>query len=221
LHKSADSAATYRVLNGFGEDDISIIPPNSEAKIRASEPSTRLRLGSSTSLSASGKQVAELLTLNRRQSISLRLLCRYLDRVHGGEKDTPQLCQFVGGEGGTGKSRVIEALVALFTSKGMQHRLLVSATSGTAAVRINGITIHAACNVSVDSSRTASNGGSAQMRAPLSTSLRVDGQSRMNWQEKDVLVVDEVSMLGARTLHAVNEQLCIYRGCKQISVGFR
>jgi hypothetical protein len=37
----------------------------------------------------------------------------------------------------------------------------------------------------------------------------------MNWQEKDVLVVDEVSMLGARTLHAVNEQLCIYRGCKQ------
>ncbi|KAM4064254.1 PIF1-like helicase [Hirsutella rhossiliensis] len=37
----------------------------------------------------------------------------------------------------------------------------------------------------------------------------------MDWQEKDVLVIDEVSMLGARTLHAVNEQLCRLRGSHQ------
>ncbi|PVH91040.1 hypothetical protein DM02DRAFT_546587, partial [Periconia macrospinosa] len=64
--------------------------------------------------------------------------------MSGGEREISQLCQFVGGEGGTGKSRVIEALVALFSSKGMRHRLLVTATSGTAAARINGITIHSA-----------------------------------------------------------------------------
>ncbi|KAM4055461.1 PIF1-like helicase [Hirsutella rhossiliensis] len=40
----------------------------------------------------------------------------------------------------------------------------------------------------------------------------VDGRSRMDWQEKEVLVIDEVSMLGARTLHAANEQLCRLRG---------
>ncbi|KAK4067220.1 hypothetical protein Purlil1_13893 [Purpureocillium lilacinum] len=37
----------------------------------------------------------------------------------------------------------------------------------------------------------------------------------MDWQEKDILVVDEVSMLGARTLHAVNEQLCRLRGSQR------
>ncbi|KAJ6436948.1 retrovirus polyprotein [Purpureocillium lavendulum] len=43
----------------------------------------------------------------------------------------------------------------------------------------------------------------------------VNGQARMDWQEKDVLVIDEVSMLGARTLHAVNEQLCRLRGSQR------
>jgi len=28
-----------------------------------------------------------------------------------------------------------------------------------------------------------------------------------------MLIIDEISMLGARTLHAVNEQICVFRGC--------
>ncbi|KAH7335093.1 hypothetical protein BKA66DRAFT_379017, partial [Pyrenochaeta sp. MPI-SDFR-AT-0127] len=43
-----------------------------------------------------------------------------------------------------------------------------------------------------------------------STGLRVDGKSRMDWQEKYMLIIDEISMLGARTLHAVNQQLCLF-----------
>ncbi|XP_044714717.1 PIF1-like helicase domain-containing protein [Hirsutella rhossiliensis] len=43
----------------------------------------------------------------------------------------------------------------------------------------------------------------------------IHGQSRMDWQEKDVLVIDEVSMLGARTLHAINERLCRLRGSQK------
>jgi hypothetical protein len=128
-------------------------------------------------------------------------------------RDRP--CQFVRGEGGTGKSRVVEAVVALFASKGMLHRLLVTGTSGTAAAGVNGITIHSACNVSVGSTHTAYSNGSVQIQAPPSTGLRVDGQSRMNWQEKEMLVIDEISMLGARTLHAVNKQLCVSRGSTQ------
>ncbi|XP_044717296.1 PIF1-like helicase domain-containing protein [Hirsutella rhossiliensis] len=53
------------------------------------------------------------------------------------------------------------------------------------------------------------------VRLPKQAERFVDGQSRMDWQEKDVLVIDEVSMLGARTLHAVNEQLCRLRGSHQ------
>ncbi|KAM4062418.1 PIF1-like helicase [Hirsutella rhossiliensis] len=65
-------------------------------------------------------------------------------------RNVRQLCQFVGGEGGTGKSRVIEALVELFASKDQSNRLMITATSGTAAARINGITIHSACGFSKD-----------------------------------------------------------------------
>ncbi|KAK3391315.1 hypothetical protein B0H63DRAFT_389924 [Podospora didyma] len=45
--------------------------------------------------------------------------------------------------------------------------------------------------------------------------LYVDGQARMDWQEKSLLIIDEVSMFGARTLYAVNEQLCKPRGCAE------
>ncbi len=210
-----DAAATYRVLSGFGEDDLSIVRPNAEPYL--SGPSASLRFGASVSFSELGGQVAHSLTLNHRQTIALQLLCHHLDRLHQGEKRAPQLCQFVGGEGGTGKSRVIEAVIAVFAGKSMLHRLLVTATSGTAAARINGITIHAACNVSVDASRTTGS-SSRSTRDPgpsSSASLRVDGQSRMDWQEKDVLIIDEISMLGARTLHAVNERLCDFRGCTE------
>jgi hypothetical protein len=37
----------------------------------------------------------------------------------------------------------------------------------------------------------------------------------MDWQEKWLLIIDEVSMLGARTLYAVDEQLRRLRGCKE------
>ncbi|RKK11156.1 hypothetical protein BFJ66_g18345, partial [Fusarium oxysporum f. sp. cepae] len=53
------------------------------------------------------------------------------------------------------------------------------------------------------------------VRLPKKAERFVHGQSRMDWQEKDLLVIDEVSMLGARTLHAVNEQLCRLRGSQQ------
>lgn len=34
----------------------------------------------------------------------------------------------------------------------------------------------------------------------------------MDWQEKLLLIIDEVSMLGARMSYAANEQLCKLRG---------
>ena len=97
----------------------------------------------------------------------------------------------------------------------MSYRLLVTATLGTAAVRINGVTIYLACNFSKEMLR----GGSGKMinniKGSSSVDLYIDGQVRMDWQEKCLLIIDEVSMLGARTLYTVNEQLCKLRGCAE------
>ncbi|KAM4067941.1 PIF1-like helicase [Hirsutella rhossiliensis] len=90
----------------------------------------------------------------QEQSIALLIICRQLDQARqggdaGDSGDAGQLCLFVGGEGGTGKSRVIEALVELFAQRDLSSQLLITATSGTAAARINGITLHSACGLLV------------------------------------------------------------------------
>lgn len=212
---TAHDATVYSVLTGFGDQDVHVTDADSGSLTRSAGPSATVQFGPSTSFSDAGRQLAERFTLNRRQSIALRLICRQLDRVRRDESGTSQLCQFIGGEGGTGKSRVIEAIVELFASKGISHRLLVTATSGTAAARINGITIHSACNFSKNVSRTGHPRDVDGIALSASADLRIDGQTRMDWQEKYLLIIDEVSMLGARTLYAVNEQLGKLRGCAQ------
>ncbi|KID59322.1 arrestin domain-containing protein, partial [Metarhizium hybridum] len=178
------------------------------------EPRMSLQWRASSSFYAEGDRVSETLTLNSRQRAAFLLICRQMDRIREAQRETDvdQLCQFIGGEGGTGKSRIIEAIVELFARRGAENRLLVTATSGTAAARINGITIHSACNLSVEqrSAWTSSklNGMDTSGPGPRF----VSGQSRMDWQDKQLLIIDEVSMLGARTLFAVNEQLQSLRG---------
>ncbi|KAM4067920.1 PIF1-like helicase [Hirsutella rhossiliensis] len=189
------SAALRGVMGGFGEDDVEVTAADADAGMR-------VRLGPSSSFVAAGRELAGRLTLNEKQSIALLIICRQLDQARqggdaGDSGDAGQLCLFVGGEG-----------------EDLSSQLLITATSGTAAARINGITLHSACGLLVGQGGQA--GGSARevdgVRLPGQGERFVDGRSRMDWQEKEVLVIDEVSMLGARTLHAANEQLCRLRG---------
>ncbi|KAM4060974.1 PIF1-like helicase [Hirsutella rhossiliensis] len=216
----ADRGAALRgVMGGFGEDDMDVTAADGDPDV-GTAAGMRVRLGPSSSFLAAGRELAKELTLNEKQSIALLIVCRQLDQVRqaneaGGDGDGEgQLCLFIGGEGGTGKSRVIEALVELLARRELSSRMLVTATSGTAAARINGITLHSACGLAVGQGGQA--GGATKgvdgVRLPGAGERFVDGRSRMDWREKEVLVVDEVSMLGARTLYAANEQLCRLRG---------
>ncbi len=186
------SAAVRAVMSGFGEDSVEVAETDAEEPRDAREAGMEVLVGPSTSFLTAGKEWARQSTLNKRQSIALLIICRHLDRVRTGETTgAEQLCQFIGGEGGTGKSRVIEALVGLFAARGASNRILITATSGTAAARISGITIHSACGFSKDTT----GGGNAGMdldgvRLPKQAERFVHGRSRMDWQEKDVLVID-------------------------------
>ncbi|XP_044717968.1 PIF1-like helicase domain-containing protein [Hirsutella rhossiliensis] len=213
----SDRRAAAKGDDRFREDEVEMTMADSDETAIDAGAGMDVQFGPSTSFLAAGKVLATRLTLNKRQSIAFLIICRQLDlmqQTDGG--DACQLRQFVGGEGGTGKSRIIEALVELFSKKSLSNRLLITATSGTAAARINGITIHSACGFTKDQ------GGGANMvkdldgvRLPKQAERFIHGQSRMDWQEKDMLVIDEVSMLGARTLHAVNERLRRLRGSRQ------
>ncbi|KAM4061353.1 PIF1-like helicase [Hirsutella rhossiliensis] len=199
------------------EEDVQVTRVETEERAGNAEAGMEVRLGPSTSFHEAGKDLTRRLTLNKKQAIAFSIICRHLDSMRQGDGgDVSQLCQFVGGEGGTGKSRVIEALVGLFAAKDLSHRLLITATSGTAAARVNGITIHSACGFTKDQGPGANTARDVDgVRLPRQAERFVNGQSRMDWQDKDMLVIDEVSMLGARTLHAVNERICQLRGSQR------
>ncbi|KAF1993896.1 hypothetical protein P154DRAFT_476817, partial [Amniculicola lignicola CBS 123094] len=172
---SNHNAAVNSVLNGFGEHDVQVTAVDSETPKKSSGPSLSIQFGPSTSFSEAGRQLANSFTLNQRQGIALRLLC-----LHWNERGTPQLCQFIRGEGGTGKSQIIKALIKLFASKGISHYLLVIVTSGTTATRISSITIYLACGFSIDTSHLGSKNGLDRFIIPSSAGLRINGQTRID-----------------------------------------
>ncbi|KAM4067374.1 PIF1 protein [Hirsutella rhossiliensis] len=111
-------AALRRVMTGFGEDEVEMTMADSDETAIDAGAGMDVQFGPSTSFLAAGKVLATRLTLNKRQSIAFLIICRQLDlmqQTDGG--DACQLRQFVGGEGGTGKSRIIEALVELFSKR--------------------------------------------------------------------------------------------------------
>ncbi|KAM4064175.1 PIF1-like helicase [Hirsutella rhossiliensis] len=196
VRESDRRAALRRVMTGFGEDDVEMTTADSDETASDAEAGMRVQFGPSTSFFAAGKELSTRLTLNKRQSIAFLIICRQLDLMRQTNRgDAGQLCQLVGGEGGTGKSRIIGALVELFSGKSLSNRLLITATSGTAAAQINGITIHSACGFTKDQGAGGANTAKDLdgVRLTKRAERFIHGQSRMDWQEKDVLVIDEIS----------------------------
>ncbi|KAH9852989.1 hypothetical protein C2E23DRAFT_729617, partial [Lenzites betulinus] len=80
-----------------------------------------------------------LWNLNREQARAFRIIAN-----HSLERDTDALRMYLGGFGGTGKSRVIQALTSYFKAKKQSRRLRLASYTGIAAKHISGVTLHAA-----------------------------------------------------------------------------
>lgn len=123
--------------------------------------------------------------LRRRQLLAFELL------KYAGDK---QLLSFLSGEGGMGKSLLIRLLVQWWRSQG--KRVLVCASTAKAARLIGGHTVHSAFKLTRTGSFTTS---------------RIDAEKHSpHWAwlyTRDIIVVDEVSMLTAGALHGVNQAL--------------
>ena len=111
------------------------------------------------------------------------------------------LLLYCGGEGGTGKSRVISAIRDFFITIMRENEIVVSATTGVAADNIGGSTIHSL--LALRSSRT-----------------RISTTERENfWMRKSCLIIDEISMLCLRDLERINQHLKILRKEDNIPFG--
>jgi hypothetical protein len=100
-----------------------------------------------------------------------------------------QLCMYVGGMGGTGKSQVIKALSHFFLLRKEAHRFIIVAPTGSAAALLGGSTYHSMFGIN----ERMSSSKNGHVKAKLSG--------------VEYVFFDEVSMLSARDMYRINAQL--------------
>ena len=99
---------------------------------------------------------------------------------------------YVGGEGGTGKSRVIHGVKMLVELMGQRSMLQLAGTTGAAADNIDSSTIHSCAGLNFDEKE----------KRP-----EIVGEQKMLkkiWRNKQILIIDEASMLSLKMLHNIN-----------------
>ena len=80
--------------------------------------------------------------LNDAQERAFRIVAN-----HATLATTNQLKMYLGGMGGTGKLRVIKALVSFFKMRNEGHKILILAPTGSAAALLTGYTYHSALGI--------------------------------------------------------------------------
>src|SRR5579859_6424471 len=83
--------------------------------------------------------------------------------------------------GGTGKSTLIKAIRAWFRRNGRGKELIVTATTGSAAVKINSSTVHSAASIPIETSDGKRMG-------------KLKKHQRDAWEHRQYMIIDEVSM---------------------------
>ena len=100
-----------------------------------------------------------------------------------------QLKMYLGGMGGTGKSRVLEALSNFFSLRKEAHRFVIVAPTGSAAALLGGSTYHSMFGINDFNTKSQQ----SQVKAKLAG--------------VEYVFFDEVSMLSARDLYRISNQL--------------
>ena len=104
---------------------------------------------------------------------------------------------YLGGPGGTGKSRVVNALRDFFSLRNQDRRFRLAAYTGVAARNIGGATLHALLQMN-ESGRQLSAKGKRDLAAM--------------WDGVEYLFIDEVSMIGCEFLHNISRALTEAKG---------
>ena len=104
----------------------------------------------------------------------------HLEQTLGG-MDPPPLRLTIYGEGGTGKSKVIQTISEIFVQKGAKYMLIKSPYTGVAVSLIDGKTMHTLASLSMNSDGTLSDDSKAKLQ--------------QIWRHRQYLIIDEYSMI--------------------------
>jgi len=197
-----DEAVTnlFNDLNPDGEDgelEPTLIPEEDMEDLRHS----RVFLEENPSASAVLDLVCQKLPLNQKQ----RLVAEKVISEAISWKDHPydaskrdQLLLYVGGEAGTGKSRIIKAVMIALSLLQRDAEIVLTAPTGSAADNIDGNTYHTTLGMSIGNK-------------PIHTAPR---RIQHLWAHKTIMVIDEISMTDLQSLFRINKHCNVARSSK-------
>jgi len=122
------------------------------------------------------QQIISMHTLNLKQAQIFTIVSNSIISL-----SKRQMNFYIGGEGGTGKSRIIIAITELFKQLNQSNQLMKMSFTGTAAYNIGGVTIHSALN--------------ATIAMKFSKSDKIGDQTLLyrKWKDIKLIIIDEVS----------------------------
>jgi Helitron helicase-like domain at N-terminus/PIF1-like helicase len=136
--------------------------------------------------------------LNRKQRlVAERVISEALawkDNAFDASKRAQSLV-YIGGEGGTGKSQIVRAVVAAMILLGRLEEIILMAPTGAAADNIDGNTYHTSLGISI---------GNRSSRAASQRIQRL-------WAKKTIMIIDEISMVDLQSLSRINNRCKIAR----------
>ena len=109
--------------------------------------------------------------------------------------DVPPLRMILYGEGGTGKSRVIQTITEAFAARGVSHILMKAAYTGVAASLVGGKTTHVIGSLSLGSKDDISDAAKKKLQD--------------FWRDIRYLIIDEYSMLSKSFLAALSRNISV------------
>ena len=142
------------------------------------------------SFRASVDTVVNWFSLNDEQALALRIVTEHAHELYALD-GSHQLLIGIFGEGGTGKSALIEAG---FTSQGRNKELMNTATTGSAASHISATTLHSGTGIPIE-----------DCDSPKTSSNKIKRSA--DWVARRYLIVDEINMLDRPNMIKLDRQL--------------
>ncbi|KAK6997322.1 PIF1-like helicase-domain-containing protein [Favolaschia claudopus] len=117
---------------------------------------------------------------------------------------------FMSGPGGVGKTHVVRAVQKVMDLYGAAHKIKFTAPLGSCAALIKGSTLHSALKIKVNKKTKGLERSDNEYTVNLSIQQKMDLEEE--WAEIDILVIDEVSLLGAELLAEIDQLLRFIKG---------
>ncbi len=149
-------------------------------------------------------------SLNDEQRRAYDIVTWHLDQTLAG-RCPPPLRMVTYGEGGTGKSKVLQTISAAFKVRRQEHILVKAAYTASAASLVDGKTTHVVGGISISSSR---------FDGEKTVSNEARSKLEHFWQDYQYLAIDEMSMLSKDFFALLSRNISIgKKNEEQISFG--